>query len=163
MKNHCLYLAAALLTACVALTACAGPYSIETPPQMVALEEDSRDYVAMTHDGVVLRARVLSQGQGRYDVPRAEHDFWVEATRERMRTAGGYALLDEKEVQSADGHRGTRLEFGRDHNGRPYHYWMILFVTEDNIHVIDAGGAEERFEGARDAVEAALSSYEVLK
>lgn len=136
-------------------------FEIETPEQMVAVEESNREYVAMTHDGIVLRALVHAQGEAPGDVPSAGHDFWVEATRERMRTRGGYALLEEREVQSADGHQGTRLEFGRDQDGQPYHYWVTLFVTEENIHVLDAGGRQDRFEGVQDTIEAALSSYRV--
>ena len=155
-------LALLLCLVATSLVGCA-TFEIETPDEMVAVEESNREYVAMTHDGVVLRVLVHSQGEGVNDVPRAGHDFWVESVRERMRTRGGYALLEEREVQSVDGHRGTRMEFGRDQDGVPYQYWMVLFVTEDNIHVIDAGGRQDRLEGARDALERALSSYEVKR
>lgn len=142
---------------------CAPVYEVDTPANMVAVEEDDHEYVAMTHDGIVLRALIHAQGDGPTDVPNASHDFWVDATRERMRTRGGYALLDESEVQSANGHKGTRLEFGRDQNGEPFVYWVTLFVTEDYIHVLDAGGRQDRFEGAKDSIEEAISSYQVLK
>lgn len=143
---------------------CASFYEIETPQEMIEVDgHDARTYVAMTHDGVVLRARVIPQGEGRNVTPRGNHDFWVSAIRERMRTTGGYALLEEKEVESANGWKGTRLEFGRDHQGAPYQYWMTLFVTEDNIHIVDAGGRKARFESAQEAVERALASYEVLR
>jgi hypothetical protein len=157
-----------MLLLCVALmlmmaSGCA-TFEIDTPREMIETDgTDSRNYVAMTHDGVVLRARVIPQGEGRNETPRGDQDFWVNALRERMRTTGGYALLEEKEVESANGHAGTRLEFGRDHQGAPYQYWMTLFVTDDNIHILDAGGRRARFESAQEAVESALASYEVLK
>lgn len=149
-----------LLFSCSLLMGCAS-FDIETPPQMVVIEKSSDTYVAMTHDGVVLRANVYSQGDSSRDVPRGSQEFWVKSTRERMRTTGGYALLDETAARSADGHEGTRLEFGRDQNGVPYHYWVILFVTDDHIHVIDVGGRQDRFEDAKEAVQQALASYEV--
>lgn len=162
MNRRVLWLSLIFSLVGVAAAGCA-TFEVETPSEMVAVEEANREYVAMTHRGVVVRSRVYAQGDGANEVPRAEHDFWVEAMRERMRTAGGYALLTETDVTSRDGHRGTRLEFGRDHDGRPYQYWLTLFVTEDNIHVIDTGGPEERFDEARDAVESALNSYTVLR
>lgn len=143
------------------MTGCAA-FEIETPDEMIAVEDGNREYVAMTHDGVVLRVKVLSQGDSRSDdVPSASRSFWVEATREQMRHTGGYALLDEVEVTSNDGHTGTRLEFGRDQQGKNHIYWLTIFSTDDEIHVIDAGGPEEQFEGARDAIERALASYQV--
>lgn len=144
------------------VTGCA-TYSIDTPPELIELEDHRRRYSAMSHDGVVLRARILRQGNRAGQIPRGDHDFWVNAIGERMRTTGGYALLETREVRSADGHRGTRLEFGRDQDRAPYHYWVVLFVTEKNIHVIDAGGRQERFEAIQGAVESAISSYEVRR
>lgn len=157
-----------LLTALVVFTGCEdAPFEVETPPEMIELHtDDDRRFVAMTADGVVVRARAIRQGDDDdqvADSPRAEHDFWVRAIRERMRTRGGYALLDEVDVQSADGTEGTRLEFGRDHEGTPYVYWMTLFVTDDTVHVIETGGREDRFDDATEAVEAALDTYRVLR
>ncbi len=156
-----------LLTALVVLTGCDdAPFEVETPPEMIELHtDDDRHFVAMTADGVVIRSRATRQGDDddrRAEAPRAEHDFWVRAIRERMRTRGGYALLDEVDVQSADGTEGTRLEFGRDHEETPYVYWLTLFVTDDRIHVIEAGGRQDRFEGATEAVEQTLETYRVL-
>ena len=138
-------------------------FDIETPPEMVAIEHGNHNYVGMTHDGVVMRVNVYSQGESSRDVPQGSHQFWLEATRERMRTAGGYALLDERDVVSSDGHEGSLLEFGRDQKLERYLYWVVLFVTEDAIHVIDVGGRHDRFRGAEDAVERALASYVVKR
>ncbi len=150
-----------LLMVLVLLTGCE-TYEIETPQEMIEVTRTNSNYVAMTHDGVVIRGRVIRQGEDS-SVPRANQDFWVNATRERMRLSGGYALLDEDSVRSSNGHQGTRMEFGRDQDGRTYRYWVQIFVTEDYIHVLDAGGREERFEKAEGAVERALASYQVLK
>lgn len=154
--------AALVLAASTQLLGCAA-FDIETPDEMVAIEKTNYEYVAMTHDGVVLRALVHKQGDSARDVGVAGHEFWVESVRERMRTRGGYALLEEREVRDVEGHRGTLLEFGRDQEGTPYRYWLTIFVTEDHVHIIDAGGLEDRFDGARDAIEQALASYEVKK
>ncbi len=149
-----------LLLFLFAATGCGPSFDVVTPDDMVELERDRHSYVAMTYDGVVVRGSVYAQGE-RADVPGAAHEFWVNATRERMRLRAGYALLDEQEVRSADGHLGTRLVFGRDQQDSPYVYWITLFTTEDHLHIIDAGGQKDRFEGVRDSVEALLASYEV--
>ncbi len=153
-------LCAALLMLASLLVGCE-TFDVDTPDDMVAVEKGDREYVAMTHDGIVVRALVHEQGDPDDGVGVAGHDFWVESVRERMRTRGGYALLDEEEVQSANGHRGTRMEFGRDQEGTTYLYWLTIFVTDENVHIVDAGGRKDRFEAAQESVERALSSYEV--
>ncbi len=157
MRGLTLVLFAVFLSGCAV-------FAIETPPELIDFNSENRfEHVAMTHDGVVLRVKVHRQGEGVREVPRGDLTFWTNATRERMRTAGGYALVEESEVQSKNGVAGKRLEFGRDQGNRPYRYVVVLFVTEDHIHVIDAGGRVERFDGASDAVDAAIRSYEVLR
>jgi hypothetical protein len=157
------YALASALLAVVATTSLPGcaTYEIQTPEDMVAVEKSDQAYVAMTHDGIVLRALVHDQGDPDEGVGVAGHDFWVASVRERMRTRGGYALLEELEVESANGHRGTRMEFGRDQEGTPYLYSLTIFVTEDHVHILDAGGRKVDMDGARDALDKALASYVV--
>ncbi|MBA2664296.1 MAG: hypothetical protein H0U74_18545 [Bradymonadaceae bacterium] len=159
--KHTSLWAMALLFCTLLFSGCAS-FKITTPDEMaeVGPQDKAYDYRALTVRGVVLGVRVISQGK--YDdVPRANEVFWVDATRQRMRTLGGYALLSEEPVQSANGHSGTRLKFGRDQRGTTYWYWVTLFVTEDNIHVIDAGGRREHFEESQSVIEQALASYVV--
>lgn len=152
----------ALVALSFALAGCPSSIAIDTPEQMVTVEDSSRDYVAMTHDGVVLRARLLSQGDGRLDdVPPASLDFWSDAATEKMRTAGGHALIDETTVESADGYTGRQFEFGRDQNGESFRYVLVLFATDDELHIIDAGGEHERLEQVREAVDDAIAGYRV--
>lgn len=133
---------------------------IETPPEMVAVEHGSDEYVAMTHDGVVVRVKRLTQGDDRTDdVPVAETEFWMKAARDRVRDTGGYELLSEQEVVSADQQSGYRLEFGRDQNGQTFRYVLAVFSTDEQLHVIDAGGPEEQFDGVRDAINTFITDY----
>ena len=135
---------------------------IQTPAEMVELQDSRRHYSAMTHDGVILRAQVIAQGADR-SVPQGEHEFWAKSIKERMRTSGGYALLREEEIEAASGHEGTKLVFGRDQEGARFHYWVVLFVTEKNIHVLDAGGRAERFEAVESSIQEAIESYVVRR
>ncbi len=166
--THRLLIILLAIGALFAMTACDDPaFEVETPSAMIELHTpDDASFVAMTADGVVVRARAIRQGDDDdplAESPRAEHDFWVDAIRQRMRTRAGYALLDEVDVQCAGGTDGTRLEFGRDHEETPYVYWLTLYVTDDTVHVIEAGGRQDRFDDAREAVEMTLDSYRVLR
>lgn len=149
-----------IFTGAILTLGCGSTYDITTPSEMVAVEKSDREYVAMTHDGIVLRALVHEQGDTE-EVGVAGRDFWVQSVRERMRTRGGYALLEEREVTSSNGVEGTQLEFGRDQDGVAYLYLLTLFVTEENVHVLDAGGRQDRFEEARGAIDRALATYVV--
>lgn len=151
-----------LLAISLSAMACAD-FRITTPDQMVEVSKTrntAADYVAMTHHGVVMRAQTFEVGESRgADAPPASLDFWEQAVMERMRTRGGYALLEKSQTQAASGEQGLRLEFGRDQNGAPYRYTVALFVTEKRIHLIEAGGRQDRYEEATEAIDQALESY----
>lgn len=156
--------AACAVALAVGATGCAVA-QLTLPPQMVEIEQSrwsEYDFKASTATGVVVAWRTVTMGEGE-DVPHADLDFWVEATRIRMRSMAGYALLEERDVTSADGTTGRQLAFGRDENGRPHVYWVTLFTTDDHLHVVEAGGLQTHFDEARSAVEAALASYRVLR
>ncbi|RAL23984.1 hypothetical protein DL240_07490 [Lujinxingia litoralis] len=157
---------AALLATALSTVACAD-FHITTPDQMVEVsktKDTAADYVAMTHNGVVMRAQTFEVGESRSaDAPPASLAFWEQAVMERMRTRGGYALLSTSEVQAASGEEGLRFEFGRDQNGAPYRYTLALFVTEKRIHLIEAGGRQDRYEEASAAIDDALASYQIKR
>lgn len=156
----------ALIAAALSTAACAD-FQITTPDQMVEVSktrDTAADYVAMTHHGVIMRAQTFEVGESRSaDAPPASLDFWEKALMERMRTRGGYALLEKAPIQAATGEEGRRFEFGRDQNGSPYLYTVALFVTEERIHLIEAGGRKDRVEEAKDAIEEALASYVIKR
>lgn len=152
------------LTLCLALIAmgslvgCAGRhFTLEASDAFVELDpaQQSREgfaYRATTANGTVIGVREVDNDR------HASADFWVEAVRNRIRRAGGYALLSESEVRSADGTAGHQMRFGRDEAQHPYDYWVTVFVTHDRIFVVEAGGRREHFEPTREAVEQSLTS-----
>jgi len=153
---------ALLLGLLLGLSACAS-FAITTPPEMVEVTSEYDklfDYRATTIDGVALGVRVLDEPAG----PEAEspgEDFWVEAIKRRMRLQKGYALLGEEKATSANGHTGTLLKFGRDQHDVTFIYWLTIYRTDENLHLVDAGGREDHFEKALPTLQKALSSYEV--
>ena len=106
-------------------------------------------------DHVVIAVREITNDR------HGSADFWVAAARNRLRRAGGYALLEEAEVRAASGEAGHQLRFGRDEGGRPYAYWLTLFVTHDRIFVIETGGRRELVEAQASELQASLSSFRI--
>lgn len=153
-----LFLALSLAAACA-------PYRVSTPDGMIALTESSHSvyaYRATTPEGVVVAARQIRMRDGT-DVPVADLEFWLEATKLRLRTVAAYALIDEDEVTDATGTPGVRLSFGRDDGGQTYRYDVALFVTDRFVHVIEAGGEDGLFEAAEASIDASFASYTVRR
>jgi hypothetical protein len=130
----CSILATALLT-----VACGRPFDVKTPREFVELEnqDPEYDYRATTPDGVVVAVRAVD-AKGRGTV-----EFWEESVKLRMRDVSGYALLGAKEVRSEDGTLGKELRFGHDQNGKPYAYRVTVFVAQNRVFLIEAGGAKD--------------------
>ena len=106
---------------------------------------------------------MIEQDTGDDDLPPASLTFWSDAVKLRLRTQAGYALIEEKDVTSADGTQGHQLRFGKDQGSEPYIYWVTLFRTEKYLHVVEAGGKKALFESNQAAIETALAGYEVKR
>ncbi len=140
--------------------ACGPAFVLERPADFLELD-DSRNaprgyaYRATSADGAVVAVRRLeNRGHGSLA-------FWTEVIRNQLRYGGGYAVLEETSVRAASGESGTRLVCGRDQGGRTYTYWVTLFVVDEQLFVVEAGGEREAFERARPAVEASLAGFRI--
>jgi hypothetical protein len=128
------------LFALLGASGCGRPFKVATAPGMVELDNQGPDYDyrSMTPDGVVMGVRVIeTKGRGNLD-------FWARATELRMHQLNGYAILGEGEVKARDGTPGRELRFGHDENGKPYLYAVRLFVAQDRLFVVEAGGPTEQ-------------------
>jgi len=134
-----------LIAVAASLWACGRPFDVKTSARFVELEEESAyDYRATTADGVVVGIRAVE-----IDPDRGGNlTFWVEAVEQRMRRIGGYALLGKSDVRAGKLH-GKQIRFGRDEGDRPYRYNVTLFIDDDYLYVVEAGGAQEAFEHAQ--------------
>jgi hypothetical protein len=149
---HLLLLAAALAST----LACGKPFDVKTAPGFVPLANQAAyDYRATTPEGVVVAVRVVD------DEKRGDLAFWTQALTLQIRDASGYALLDTRDVTSADGTKGRRLEFGHDEDAKPYAYWVTLYAAQGRLFIVEAGGAKESFARERPKVEAMLASVRV--
>jgi hypothetical protein len=129
---------------------------MNTPPGFVELDEDysAYDYRATSADGLVLAVREIDHD------PKGQLPFWVRAIENRMRERGGYALLENKPVKSADGVTGQQLRFGHDDEGnKPHLYYVTVFVTDSKIFVIEAGGTKELMTSQAQQLDAAIQGF----
>lgn len=119
--------------------ACGRPFDVRTPREFVELDdqEPEYDYRATTPDGVVVAARAIdSNGRGTVG-------FWEQAVTLQMRDVSGYGFLGSKDVRSEDGTPGKDLRFGHDENGKPYLYRVAVFVAQNRVFLLEAGGLRD--------------------
>ncbi len=146
-----------LLLAALAVSGCGTSFELKQPSNFVVLDDHrgAYDFRAVDADGVVMAVREVDNN------PRGTLYFWEKAVKNRLRTIGGYALAEEKDVHAAGGQRGRQLRFGRDQNGHPYVYWLTLFVTHDRVYVVEAGGRQDNFQPVQAKVERAIAQFHI--
>lgn len=138
--------------------ACGPTFEVSTPPEFVELENDydNYDYRASSADGLVVSVREIDQDTKSKGTP----EFWLKAIKNRMRERGGYALIKEIKVKSADGVDGTQLQFGHDEeSGKPHLYYVTLFVTEAKLFLLEAGGTKELMAEGAAHIDAAVRGF----
>ena len=145
-----------LVVAVLALVWCGRSFDVKTPRRFVELEEEysGYEYRATTADGVVIGVREVEIDPDK----GGSLDFWVEAIEQRMRQVGGYALLEKVAARGGGGLRGKQLRFGRDEGERPYRYWVTIFLQDDTLFIVEAGGQEEAFNRAKRDLERTIQS-----
>lgn len=139
----------------LSLLACGRHFVPATPPGFVDMGDTYPDgeYRAATADGVVLGIREFD------NEPRGELAFWARALENRMREAGGYARLDKRSVTSRTGVNGTELRFGHDEGKTPHLYWVVIFVTDKRIFILEAGGTKVEMEKQAPQIEWAFRNF----
>ena len=151
-----LFAGAVLLLASVSATGCGRPFKVETAPGFIELSgQNEYAYRATTPEGVVVAVRVVE------DEDRADVDFWAKAVTLQMRDVSGYALTSSKDVQSRDGTKGKELRFGHDEDKKPYEYVVQLYAAQGRLFVVEAGGAKEQMDRAKDSVAWTMKSVKV--
>jgi hypothetical protein len=147
-----------LLLAASAL-ACGRPFKVETAPGFVELENqsDSSDYAyrATTPEGVTFGVRVID------DEKRGDLAFWMRALTLQLHDVTGYAMLETADVKSNDGTPGKLLKLGHDEDGKPYLYWLAVYMAQSRLYVVEAGGTKEQMERARPQVDWMMKSVKV--
>ncbi len=145
-----------------ALVGCGRPYDVATPAGFVELTEGGQrsydgnadEYRASTADGVVLGVRAWD------NEPKVDLGLAARALENRTRLGQGYALLEKKEVVAANGTKGTELRLGHDQDGQAHLYTVIIFVTEDHVYLVEAGGKKELVEKAASSIDWFVKNFQ---
>ena len=140
------------------LVACGRPFKVQTAPGFVPLENQSGysyDYRATTPEGVVLAIRALD------DEDRGDLAFWTQALTLQLRDVSGYALLETVDTTSRDGTKGKLLKLGHDEDGKPFTYWVGVYLAQGRLFIVEAGGQKDAFDRAKPGVESMLASVKV--
>ena len=115
------------------------PFAPATPPGFVDLSDSypRNEYRATTAEGMVLGVRAFE------NKPKGGIAFWTKVVENRMRDTSGYALLETKDVKDRSGNVGKQLRFGHDESGVPHLYYVTIFVNDDHVYVLEAGGTKD--------------------
>ncbi len=156
-----------LITLCFAMIGCGNAFTMTPPANFVVLEQDDSEFEQALEDddrhderatnahGTVIAVREVD------NEVEGSLEFWGDAIKNRLRRAGGYELLEEKDVTAASGQRGKQYRFGHDEASDPYVYWVTLFVTDDRVFVIESGGRREHFESVREEIERSIAAFRI--
>lgn len=149
----------ALVLAMVApLVACGRPFKVATAPGFVELDGQSSDgyqYRATSPEGVVVAVRVMESED------RADLGFWTKSIVLQMRDVSGYALVRTTDIAARDGTPGKRIELAHDEDGKPYIYWISVYVAQGKLFLAEAGAPKDLFERSQASVEWSMKSLEV--
>jgi hypothetical protein len=145
----------ACLIACSAvLGGCTHDFAIDTPDGFAPLEDQKAyDYRATDAEGVVLGVREKA------NEPRGDLGFWSTALDAQMRRRG-YTAESAKAVESADGVTGKQIRYSVEKNGRKHAYWITVFVTEDRVVTVEAGGDQAFFAEKEKPIQRAIASVQ---
>jgi len=143
-----------LLLAALAV-GCGHPFYPATPKGFVDMGTIYRDgeYRAMTADGVVLGIRAYD------NEPKGELAFWARALERRVRDMGGYALLEKRQAKNRGGLVGAQYRFGHDEGKTPHLYIITLFVTDERIYVLEAGGTKSEMDRQAAQIDWAIANF----
>lgn len=149
----------ASLVAVVALSACGPAAELSTPASFAELEDqDAFEYRATSAQGVVIAVRAED------NEPRGNLDFWAGVLDAKLR-GQGYEPTSEPEssrVEAQGGLTGRVLSYSRTESRRAHRYVVAVFVTEDSVYLVEAGGDEAHFDAQTDVlIRKAITSLEV--
>ena len=137
------------------LGGCGRGFVLTTPSGFAELEA-GHDYAyrATNAEGVVIAVR------REHNRPYGDLGFWSGAVDAHLRR-GGYAADKAVEVQSADGVPGRQIRYHATRERREFVFWASVFVTDDKVVVVEAGGDRVHFDKLETAVGSSLASLEV--
>jgi hypothetical protein len=143
------FVAAALA---LGVSACGPGFRVNTPDGFVELDDqEDYDYRATSAQGVVLGVRAEPNR------PVGNLEFWASAIDLKLR-AQGYTATGTGAFKTTGGITGKRLQYKQTLSDRPHTLWVVVFVTEKKVYVVEAGGDTRVFDKSGPAIEKAIAS-----
>jgi hypothetical protein len=96
------------------------------------------------------------------NAPQASLQFWTEAIDLKLRKQG-YEASSAHDVKSVEGVPGKQLRYVRNEDRRPYRYWLTVYVTGDQVFLVEATGDKEAFDPAEESVQRTVLSLRGAK
>jgi len=143
------------VTAFAPLAAGCGPSVHAEVPSGFAVIEGGDDFAfrAANADGVVLAVRSEA------NKPHGDLDFWSQTLAKRLATRGYAAEGKARQVQSREGTKGVLRTFTTSSGGRSHVYWLGVYVTGDDVFVVEATGDAESIDAPmRARIESSIAS-----
>jgi hypothetical protein len=149
--------ALALLTLAPLTAGCGPTPSAQIPAGFAAIEAGEEfAFRTANSDGVVVGVRTEDND------PRGDLAFWSSTLSRRLEKQGYAREGDARAVESRDGEKGILHVFRTDAPGRTHLYWLGVFVSDDDVFVIEAAGDAEALDPAtRAKVEATIASVDL--
>jgi hypothetical protein len=144
------------LAACAALAlGCGRSFVAATPPGFVDLGDryGADEYRATTAEGLVLGARAYEND------PEGDLAFWAQVIENRMRESSGYALLGKEDVKARDALPGKVMRFGHDEGKTPHLYQLAVFVDDDHVFLLEAGGTKAEMERHKKMIDWSVRNF----
>jgi hypothetical protein len=140
--------------AALVATGCGPGFLLKTPEGFVELEDQEEyAYRATSAQGVVLAVRAQPNR------PKGNLGFWTDAIDIKLRNIG-YTAVEAKDIKTKSGASGKQLRYTRLIYDSPHVFWMTVFVTPNEVFVVETGGDERNFEKSKAAVTAAIESFQ---
>jgi hypothetical protein len=128
--------------ALAALTGCKDLAVVSAPDDFAELERgEHHDYRATNASGVVIAVR------NEPNDPKGSLDFWSRALDNKLQRTG-YKRVGAEPITTSEGLSGKHLRYEVQRDGRTTEYWIGVFVTAEDVIVVEAGGDTAFFDDA---------------
>lgn len=133
-----------------ALTSCR---VMDTPTGYVSIDAMDPDvFHAVSPSGNTLRVRVHENPE------EGTLQFWQEAIQRTLTEERGYTVIASVPVSTAAGLGGIETTYAPNAEKPEYLYVIDLFIDDDRVIVVEAGGEFETFSAELDAIRASVRS-----
>lgn len=135
-------------------TSCGPSYVMDPPDEFAHFHKDKRFLKYISSDGVRVKVSSLK------NEPSGDVTMWQNAIQKYL-SIKGYHLAEKKEIATSENLKGVYTEYLYSYNAEPYVYGIALFVKDEYIFLIEAGGPKQKYLAHRDRMLKAVNTFKV--